>query len=52
LYYERITFMILSLIDCRAKPRLKMMWWVPVTQMVPSGLRMRQASFSHLTLNR
>ena len=43
---------ILNLIVCRAKPRLKMMWCVPVTQMVPSGLRMRHASFSHLTLNR
>ena len=35
-----------------AKPRLKMMWWVPVTQIVPCGLRMRHASFSHLTLDR
>jgi hypothetical protein len=44
--------MSLSLIVCTANPRLKMMWCVPVTQMVPSGLRMRHASFSHLTLNR
>ena len=47
-----IWFMSLSLMVCRAKPRLKMMWCVPVTQMVPSGLRMRHASFSHLTLKR
>src|SRR5829696_2908114 len=46
-----MTLMILNLIVCRAKPRLKMMWCVPVTQMVPSGFRMRDASFSHLTLN-
>jgi hypothetical protein len=51
LYFRRITLMILHLLVCRAKPRLKMMWCVPVTQMVPSGFRMRDASFSHLTLN-
>jgi hypothetical protein len=27
------------------------MWWVPLTQSVPSGLRTRRASHSHLTLN-
>ena len=43
--------MILNLIVCRAKPRLKMMWCVPVTQIVPPGLRMRHASFNHLMLN-
>lgn len=44
-------FMSFSFMVCRAKPRLKMMWWVPVTQMVPPGLRIRHASPSHLTLN-
>jgi hypothetical protein len=29
-----------------------MMWCVPVTQIVPPGLKMRHAPFSHLTLNR
>ena len=43
--------MSLKFIVCKAKPRLKMIWCVPVTQIVPSGLRMRDASFSHLTLN-
>ena len=51
-FAQVIWLMILHLIVCRAKPRLKMMWCVPVTQMVPSGLRMRHAAFSHLTLNR
>jgi hypothetical protein len=36
---------------CKAKPRLKMMWWVPETQRVPSGLSTRRAAFSHRTLN-
>ncbi len=36
---------------CSAKPRLKMMWCVPVTHSVPSGLRTRRAARSHLTLN-
>ena len=35
-----------------AKPRLKMTWCVPVTQIVPSGLRMRHTSLSHPTLKR
>jgi hypothetical protein len=36
----------------RKRGRLKMMWCVPVTQMVPSGLRMRHAPGSHPTLKR
>jgi len=47
----QVTIMSLSFIVCRAKPRLKMMWCVPVTQIVPPGLRMRHASFNHLMLN-
>jgi hypothetical protein len=44
-------FMTLNSNRCSANPRLKMMWWVPLTQSVPSGLRTRRASRSHLTLN-
>ena len=33
-----------------AKPMLKMMWCVPLTHSVPSGLRTRRAARSHLTL--
>ena len=36
---------------CKAKPSLKMMWCVPETQSVPSGLRIRRASWSHRTFH-
>ena len=48
---QAIWFMILKPRLCSANPRLKIMWWVPLTHSVPSGLRTRRASRSHLTLN-
>ena len=44
-------FRILNPSCCSANPRLKIMWCVPVTHSVPSGLRMRRASPSHSRLN-
>jgi hypothetical protein len=43
--------MILNPSRCSAKPRLKIMWCVPVTHSVPSSLRTRRAARSHLKLN-
>jgi hypothetical protein len=37
--------MILKPRLCKAKPKLKVMWWVPETQRVASGLRTRRTAF-------
>jgi len=51
-FFGRLYFLItLKSRLCNAKPMLKMMWCVPETQRVPSGLSTRRAAFSHRTLN-
>jgi hypothetical protein len=46
-----MSLMILKPKVCSAKPRLKIMWWVPLTQSVPSGLSTRRASRSQRTFH-
>ncbi len=50
-FCQAIWLMILKFRLCKANPRLKMMWCVPETHNVPSGLSTRRAAFSHRTLN-
>jgi hypothetical protein len=50
--FSRTTeLMILNPELCNANPMLKMKWYVPLTQIVPSGLGTRRASPTHRSLN-
>jgi hypothetical protein len=50
-FSQATELMILNPSVCNANPMLKLTWCVPLTQMVPPGLRTRRASVSHRSLN-
>ena len=46
------SFSIQKPMSCSLVPTRKMLWYEPMTQIVPSSLRMRRAAFSHASVKR